>query len=359
MSLRFKPMQMREVLQQALMLAASDVHIVVGSPINIRIHGVLQPLANSPILDAPGAQDLIWQVLTPQQQNKLTTNRELDFSLVVAGISRYRANAYFTKGIPGLSLRSISDKIPTIDQLRLPQICHTFASLKQGFVLVTGPTGQGKSSTLAAIIEEINVSRSEHIVTIEDPIEFVYTPQKSVISQRELGGDTMSWGAALKSVLREDPNVVLVGEMRDPETMAAAITVAETGHLVFATLHTNSAAQTIDRIIDSFPEEQQGQIKVQLSNSLEAVFSQRLVPAIQGGRIAAAEVLLATPAVRNMIREGKTYQIDSVIQTSSDVGMMSFEASLASWVNQGTVEMSKALEFSLKPADLKRLTGRP
>lgn len=348
-------MQTKDILQQAQMLAASDVHIVVGSPINIRVHGVLQPLPNIPVVDPAMAQDLIWQVLTPVQQNKLVTNRELDFSLVVPGISRYRANAYITKNVPALNLRAISDKVPSVEQLRLPQVCHSFATLKQGFILVTGPTGHGKSSTLAAIIEEINQRRSEHIVTIEDPIEFVYTPNKSIISQRELGSDTMSWGAALKSVLREDPNVVLVGEMRDPETMAAAITVAETGHLVFATLHTNSAAQTIDRIIDSFPQDQQNQIRIQLSATLEAVFSQRLIPAIQGGRVPAAEVLLATPAVKNMIREGKTYQIDSIIQTSTEVGMVSLESSLASWVNQGIVELDRAVEYALKPQDLKRL----
>lgn len=342
-------------MQLAAQMGASDLHLVVGSPPMVRIHGLLQPLANMPVLDAATAQAVILESVRPEQKQKLETTRELDFSLAVPELGRFRANAYYQRGTLGLSLRAISGKIPTVEELRLPNIVHNFATLKQGFVLVTGPSGQGKTSTLAAVIEEINMKRSEHIITIEDPIEYVYTNKKSIVSQRELGSDTLSWEAALKSTLREDPNVVLVGEMRDIETMAAAITVAETGHLVFATLHTNNAAQTIDRIIDSFPKEQQAQIRIQLSASLEAIFSQRLVPAKGGGRVPAAEVMVATPAVRNTIREAKTHQLDSIIQTSSELGMMTLEASLAEWVNQGIVDFEVAREYSLRPADLTRL----
>ena len=249
----------------------------------------------------------------------------------------------------------IHSNIKTPEQLRLPQIIHTFATLKQGFILVTGPTGHGKSSTLAAIIEEINQTRSDHIVTIEDPIEFIYTPKKSIISQREMKYDTHGWDIALRSALREDPDVVLVGEMRDYETIAAALTIAETGHLVFATLHTNSAAQTIDRIIDVFPEEQQQQVRQQLAGSLEAVISQRLIPAIPAGRIPATEILLATSAVRNLIREGKSHQIDNVIQTSGAIGMMTLENSLVSWVRAGAITLEMAKTYALRPGEVERL----
>ncbi len=348
-------MTTKDLMQLALSLKASDLHLVVGGQPVVRIHGELKALPNTTVLDQATVQTLVTEILRPEQKAKLESTRELDFSLAVAGLGRWRANAYYQRGGMSLALRSIGDKIPTIEELRLPKICHNFATLKQGFILVTGPSGQGKSSTLAAIIQEINMTRAEHIVTIEDPIEFVYTNQKSIISQRELGSDTMSWTAALKSVFREDPNVVLVGEMRDPETMAAAITIAETGHLVFATLHTNSAAQTIDRIIDSFPNEQQAQIRIQLSTSLEAVLTQRLVPAKVGGRIPAVEVMIATPAVRNTIREAKTHQLDSIIQTSSELGMITLESSLAGWVNDGTIDFETARQHALRPADLTRL----
>lgn len=349
------PQNAQQLLQLTFQTKASDLHIVAGSPPNLRIDGKLQPVPNSQILDGANTQELIFQLLTPEQKERFIREKELDFSIALQGVGRFRANAYFQKKSPAIALRTIKEKVPSIDELRLPKICHNFASLRQGFILVTGPTGHGKSSTLSSIIEEINVNRAEHIVTIEDPIEFVYTPKKSIISQRELGDDTLSWAASLKSVLREDPDVVLVGEMRDPETMSAAITVAETGHLVFATLHTNNAAQTVDRIIDSFPEEQQNQIRMQLSNALEAVLSQRLIPTIQGGRVPATEILIATPAIRNTIREGKTHQIDNIIQTSSELGMMTLETSLAYWVNQGVVDMDTARSFALRPNDLERL----
>jgi twitching motility protein PilT len=241
--------------------------------------------------------------------------------------------------------------------LGLPGICHAFAKLKQGFVVVTGPTGSGKSTTVASVIDEINANRTEHIVTIEDPVEFIHINKKSIVSQRELGSDTKSWDNALKSVLRQDPNVVYIGEMRDAETMQAAMTVAETGHLVFATLHTNSASQTIERIVDSFPEEQQPQVVLQLSMVLEAVLSQRLIPTIDGKRTVATEILIATPAVRNNIREGKTFQIDNVIQTSGNLGMSLLEQSLANLVNRNVVDRNVALEYAIRPSVLDKMVG--
>lgn len=348
----------QDLLKLALSTKASDLHLVVGSPPYFRIEGELKPIEGESILTAEASAQMIPSLMNKEQQQRYLSTRELDFSIAMPGLGRFRANAYFQKQSMAASFRAISEKIPTIDGLRLPRICHTFATLKQGFVLVTGPTGSGKTSTLASIIEEINTNRAEHIVTIEDPMEFVYQSKKSLISQRELGGDTLSWPGALKSVLREDPNVVLVGEMRDPETMSAAITVAETGHLVFATLHTNSAAQTVDRIIDAFPEDQQGQIRLQLSNSLEAIFSQRLIPSVAGGRIVAAEILVATPAVRNTIREAKTHQLDSIIQTSAELGMMTLETSMAYWIKQGVMDFAKAREFSTRPAELERLSRK-
>lgn len=349
-------MTIQELMQTAFEKESSDLHIIAGSPPTLRIDGQLVPLTDQE-LTGEQTQELVLQLINEQQKNKLWETRELDFSTELEGVGRFRANAYWQKKSLAIALRTISDKIPTIDELRLPKICYQLSQLRQGFVLVTGPTGHGKSSTLAAIIGEINSKRSEHIVTIEDPIEFVYKSNKSIISQREMGEDTLSWPGALKSALREDPDVVLVGEMRDPETMQAALTVAETGHLVFATLHTNSASQTVDRIVDSFPEEQQGQVKIQLAATLEAVVSQRLVPAIDGGRVPAAEILVGTPAVRNNIREGKTHQLDSVIQTSAEMGMASLEASLAYWVKQNVVSLETARGYAVRPGDLDRLVS--
>ena len=347
---------MHNLMKATFNMGASDLHLITGSPPTIRVHGTLRSMESTEVLNAKQVEQLVFSILSEEQQHKLIKFRELDFSVALDGVGRFRANAYWQKQSLALALRAIAERIPSIDELKLPSVCHQFARLRQGFVLVTGPTGHGKSTTLAAVIEEINQGRTEHIVTIEDPVEYVYSNRGSLISQREMGDDTLTWSGALRSVLREDPDVVLVGEMRDPETIAAAMTVAETGHLVFATLHTNSAAQTIDRIVDSFPEDQQNQVMMQLSNSLEAVFSQRLVPTADGaGRVPAAEVLVATPAVRNNIREGKSHQLDSIIQTSSELGMMTLESSLANWVNQGVVSFEKAREFSLRPADLSRL----
>jgi twitching motility protein PilT len=299
--------------------------------------------------------ELLKEVLTAEQLERLTVNKELDFSLPFSDKGRFRINAYTQKNTLAAAFRLIPLTIPSIESLGLPSILHSFTSLRQGFVLITGPTGHGKSTTLASMLQEINQTRATHIVTIEDPIEFVFNPVKSIISQREMRSDTHSWEVALRSVLREDPDVVLVGEMRDYETISAALTVAETGHLVFATLHTNSAAQTIDRIVDVFPEEQQGQVKLQLSNVIEAVFSMRLVPAITKGRVVAYEVMLGTTAIKTAIREGKTHQIESILETSQEVGMSTIERSLADLVKRGIITLEVAQSWSLRPEELTRL----
>ena len=343
------------MLTQVIEKNASDLHLIVGVRPTLRIDVSLVPIDNEQPLTKDQNQALIEELLNPQQKEQYAANKELDFSYEHQSKNRFRINVYYEKDHPAAALRLIPSTIKTINELNLPAVCHSFAQLRQGFILVTGPTGHGKSTTLAAIIESINRNRAEHIVTIEDPIEYVHHPQNSIISQRELHADTHSWSVALRSVLREDPDVVLIGEMRDYETIAAALTVAETGHLVLATLHTNSAAQTVDRIVDVFPEHQQGQIRLQLSNTIEAIFSQRLIPGAKGGRVPAAEVLLASPAVRNSIREAKTHQIDNIIQTSADLGMLSLESSLAHWVRNEVITLEKAQEYALRPDELMRL----
>ncbi len=345
----------KNLLQQTVDLHASDLHLIVGVPPTVRIDGVLRTLSDAGVLTSEIIAEGLKQVLTGEQFERLNVNKEIDFSLSFSDKARFRVNAYTQKGSFAAAFRKIPLEIPTLESLGLPKIANSFTNLRQGLVLVTGPTGHGKSTTLAAILNEINKNRSVHIVTIEDPIEFVFRPIKSIISQREMRSDTHSWQVALRSVLREDPDVVLVGEMRDFETIAAAMTIAETGHLVFATLHTNSAAQTIDRIVDVFPEDQQNQVRMQLSSVLESVFSQRLIGAIGGGRVVAHEVMLGTTAIKTAIREGKTHQIDSIIQTSQEVGMVNLENSLAQLVREGKLSMDVALEWSIRPAELNRL----
>jgi twitching motility protein PilT len=348
--------RIEELLEITCQRQASDLHLVVGSPPSLRVDGELVPANDTYApLTPEDMKALSFSLVNDQQKELLLANKEIDFSYQYNNEGRFRVNLYYQKGSLAGALRLIPTTIRTIEDLRLPAIYNEFAQLKQGLVLVTGPTGHGKSSTLAAIVNLINRTRTANIITIEDPIEYVHSPIKSVISQRELHGDTHSWQVALRSVLREDPDVVLVGEMRDYETIAAALTVAETGHLVLATLHTNSAAQTIDRIIDVFPENQQPQVRMQLSNALEAVIAQRLIPGTNGGRLPATEILLATSAVKNTIREGKTHQLDNVIQTSGELGMMSLEASLAYWVKQGEIKLEVATQFALRPEELNRL----
>jgi twitching motility protein PilT len=348
-------MNIKDLLQLTVDKNASDLHLIVGMPPVIRVDGELEVLNSETVYSPDMIQETLKEVMEAEQFERLMVNREIDFSLAFSEKARFRVNAYTQKKTLAVAFRVVPLLIPSLDSLGLPTILHSFTNLKQGFVLITGPTGHGKSTTLAALLDEINTTRATHIVTVEDPIEFVFSPHKSIISQREMGNDTHSWSIALRSVLREDPDVVLIGEMRDYETIAAALTIAETGHLVFATLHTNSAAQTIDRIVDVFPDEQQTQVKLQLSNVLEAVVSQRLIPSTSGGRVVASEMLFATTAIRTAIREGKTHQIDSIIQTSSESGMSSLEASLADLVRQGKVSIDVANDYALRPEYLSRL----
>jgi twitching motility protein PilT len=345
-----------EYLRLAVEKNASDLHISVGYPPIIRVDGTLQNL-NEQIITPQDAEDLVLPILSDEKKELLEVNREIDLAYLYQGdkSARFRINAYFTMKNLAAAFRLIPSRVKTIEELLLPQIYHKFAQLKQGLILVTGPTGHGKSTTLAAILEDVNTTRYSHIVTIEDPIEYVFQGKKSLIDQREMNDDTHSWSIALRSALRQDPDVILVGEMRDYETIAAAITLAETGHLVFATLHTNNTAQTIDRIIDVFPENQQPQIRSQLSNILEAVVAQRLVPLDKGGRRAVSEILIANPAVRNLIRESKTHQIDNVIRTSADVGMVSLERSLVNLIREGGISVQKAQEYSIYPEEILRL----
>lgn len=335
---------------------ASDLHLVVGSPPMVRIDGQLMPVVST-LLSSEDAESLVFELLTVEQKEMLLVNKELDFSFALGDVARFRVNAYYQKGYLSAALRLIPSYIRTIEELNLPKICHNFAKLRQGFILVTGPTGHGKSTTLAAVINEVHQTRAVHIVTIEDPIEYVYPKGKSLISQREMHLDTHSWEVALRSALREDPDVVLVGEMRDYETIASAITIAETGHLVLATLHTNSASQSIDRIIDVFPENQQVQVRMQLSETIAGIVSQRLIPAIGGGRLPAVEILLSSGAVQTSIRDGKTHMIDNIIQTSGEAGMILLDASLAFLVKAGRVSYEVAKTYSIRPEELERLVG--
>ena len=345
----------KDLLQQTVDTKASDLHLVAGLPPALRIEGELTYLNNFGVLTGETIKSLLSGAVSADQLAKISVDKDLDFSIPFSEKARFRVNAYFQKGTMAVAFRRISVDIPKIDTLGLPPIIHSFTVPKQGLILVTGPTGHGKSSTLAAIINEINETRACHILTIEDPVEFIFKPIKAMISQREMYGDTHSWPTALRSALREDPDVVLVGEMRDLETISAALTVAETGHLVFATLHTNSAAQSIDRMVDVFPEAQQDQIKLQLSNVIEAVFSQRLIAGVDKKRVLAYEVMLGTPAIRNSIREGKTHLIDSILETSQEAGMMTLEKSLAALVKDGKVTMEVAQSWSLRPELLARL----
>ena len=348
-------MNIKQLLQQVVDTKASDLHLVAGVPPMLRVDGQLLPVPGEGILTVELLSSLVKEFMTSEQLERLNVNKEIDFSLSFSDKARFRINAYTQKGSWAISFRIIPLEIPSIDSLGLPPILHSFTTVRQGLILVTGPTGHGKSTTLAALINEINAIRSCHIVTIEDPIEFIFRPIKSIISQREMRNDTHSWEIALRSVLREDPDVVLVGEMRDLETIAATLTVAETGHLVFATLHTNSAAQTVDRIVDVFPEEQQTQIRMQLSNVLEAVFSQRLIESLAKGRVVASEIMLGSTAIKTAIRDGKTHQIESILQTSQEVGMATLEKSLAALVREGKITLEIAQSWSLRPEELSRL----
>ena len=352
-------MDLVDILLEVLERDASDLHLTVGSPPIIRINGLLERL-DYPRLSANDTRELIYSILSQDQRQRLENEWEIDFSYSVPGRARFRVNAYFQRNSLGAAFRLIPIQIKKLDELGLPKALHDLTRKPRGFVIVTGPTGSGKSTTLAAMIDEINETRDEHIMTVEDPIEFLHRHKKCMVNQREVGADTKSFNRALKSVLRQDPDIILVGEMRDTETMATALTAAETGHLVFATLHTQDAPQTIDRIIDVFPPYQQDQIRVQLSTTLMGVCTQQLLPTADGrGRVVACELLIPTPAVRNLIREGKTHQIYSVMQTGTQYGMQTMDAALADLVRRGMITRDLALRRSSTPEDLKRLLGQP
>ena len=343
------------LLEECIKKNASDLHIQVGLPPVLRVNGALQSIQNTPVLTEDMVEKLVFSTLDSMQREILSKDKEFDYSFSFGDIARFRVNAFNEKGNLAAAFRLIPTKMPTIDELGMPQIVSTFADFPRGLVLVTGPTGSGKSTTLAALINKINTEKSVHIVTIEDPIEFTHKSKRSGIAQREVHYDTFSFARALKSALRQDPDVVLLGEMRDLETISSAITIAETGHLVFATLHTNSAAQSIDRMVDVFPAEQQPQIRSQLSAVLMAVCSQRLVPAIGGGRVVAAEIMVANSAVRSIIREGKTHQLDTTIQTGANEGMQTMDRTLAKLVQQGTVTYDHAREYAVDMHEFERL----
>ncbi len=347
-----------EVLLQVIERRASDLHIAAGAPPTLRIRGRLQPLTEFPILSPTDTREIVYAILSSDQRQRLENNWQIDFSYSLPGHGRFRVNAYFQRSALGAAFRLVPFSIAKIDDLGLPPIVHDLCTKPRGFVLVTGPTGSGKSTSLAAMIDEINETRQEHIMTIEDPIEFLHRHKNCLINQRELGTDATSFAEALKSALRQDPDVLLVGEMRDLETIQTALTAAETGHLVFATLHTQDAPQTIDRIIDVFPPYQQSQVRVQLAVALQGIVTQQLLPTADGsGRIVACEALVPTPAVRNLIREGKSHQIYSVMQTSGAHGMQTMDASLASLVRQGKITHKLAELRSSTPDELRRLMG--
>lgn len=348
--------QLKELLEITVKEQASDLHLSVGHSPVLRMGGKLIPLAKKKELSSEDLRGLALALMLDSQHQKLLKEKEVDFSYnFIEKGARFRVNVFFQRGEISCALRLVPAKIKTIDELNLPPILHEFTRPSQGFVLITGPSSHGKSTTLAAIIDEINHTRAEHIITIEDPIEYVFIESRSLIDQREVNLDTLSFARALRSTFRQDPDVIMVGEMRDVETIATAITAAETGHLVFATLHTNSASQTIHRIVDSFPSGQQDQIRAQLSGSLLGVVSQRLVPRIKGGLIPACEIMFSSPAVANLIRENKIHELPLVIETSAEKGMISLNRALADLVKRKELSLENALNYSLSPVELKML----
>ena len=346
------------LLDEVLRRDASDLHLQVGLPPMIRIDGALTKVENPMVLGPNDVRTLAYSVLDEKQRKMLEEDLELDFSFAYGNLARFRVNAFHEKGNLAVALRLIPTKIRTVEELGLPPVINTFTEYPRGLVLVTGPTGSGKSTTQAAMIDKINTERAVHIITIEDPIEYQHHHKKSIIVQREVHFDTLTFGAGLRSALREDPDVILIGEMRDLETISTAVTLAETGHLVLATLHTNSASQSIDRMIDVFPPHQQQQIRIQLSNVLQAIISQRLIPMVGGGRVAAAEILVVNAAVRNIIRDAKTHQIDAVIQTGAEAGMQTMDTTLVKLVHEGKISYEVARGFAVNIEEFERLMQR-
>ena len=344
-----------ELIETVIAEGASDLHFTADAQPIIRVSGTLIPLVKRTQLSSDDVMSFLDVLVSPEQKQQFLDSQELDFSYQYKDQARFRGNAFFERGDVAIALRIIPNQIRTFDELNLPPVLETFTQLEQGFFLVVGPVGQGKSTTLASMIERINQERTEHIITIEDPIEYIFEPKKSIINQREVRLDTKSFHTALRSAFRQDIDVMMVGEMRGPETMSAAVTAAETGHLVFSTLHTNNAAQTIDRIIDSFPAEQQDQIRLQLAGSLAGIFSQRLIPRISGGLIPAYELLINNEAVSNLIRERRTHEINAVIETGMESGMIDMNRSLAELVRKGEITQEVALSRSLNPKTFSRL----
>ena len=347
-----------ELLGKLLEAKGSDLHLTAGTPPTVRIHGELERLSEYPILTPRALQGMIYAILPQKMRERFEQELELDMSYSLPGRSRFRVNVYMQRDAVGAVFRVIPFEIKNLDDLGLPPVCADLARFPRGFVVVTGPTGSGKSTTLAGMVDVVNTERAGHIMTVEDPIEFLHKHKACVVNQREIGADTHSFAAALKHVLRQDPDVILVGEMRDLETISTAITAAETGHLVFATLHTQDAPQTIDRIIDVFPPHQQQQTRVQLSTTLQGVITQQLVPTTDGqGRVVAAEVMVATPGIRNLVREGKVHQIYSAMQAGGRYGMQTMDMSLASHVKAGRINQQMAFERCHDPEELQRLIG--
>jgi twitching motility protein PilT len=347
-----------EVLMEVIDRRASDLHITAGAPPMLRVRGRLTPMEGYPVLTPTDTREVVYSILSDGQRQKFENNWQLDFAYQIPGRARFRVNAYFQRAAIGAAFRLIPFEVVPLETLGLPPVVTEFATKPRGLVLVTGPTGSGKSTTLASLIDVINQSREEHIMTIEDPIEFLHTHKKCMVNQRELGSDATSFADALKAALRQDPDVILVGEMRDLETIGTAITAAETGHLVFATLHTQDTPQTIDRIVDVFPPGQQGQVRAQLSVALQGIMTQTLLPTADGaGRCVAAEVLVPTPAVRNLIRESKSHQIYSVLQTGGSHGMQTMDASLAQLVRAGKITRQLAESRAHSAEELRRLMG--
>jgi len=347
-----------DILMEVVDRRASDLHLTAGAAPMVRVRGRLTALEGYPLLTPADTREIVYSILSNDQRQRLETNWQLDFAYTIPGRARFRVNTYFQRAALGAAFRLIPFEIVPLETLGLPPAVTEFTTRPRGIVLVTGPTGSGKSTTLASVLDVINSTREEHIMTVEDPIEFLHQHKKCIVNQREIGSDATSFAAALKAALRQDPDVILVGEMRDIETISTAITAGETGHLVFATLHTQDAPQTIDRIIDVFPSEQQSQVRVQLAVALQGVVTQQLLPTADGaGRCVASEVMVPTPAVRNLIREGKTHQLYSVLQTGGAVGMQTMDASLAQLVRSGQITRQLAESRSTTPEELRRLLG--
>ena len=347
--------KLKELLEFAVEEQASDLHISVKHVPILRVSGKLAPLIKFKEFSTEDTRGLAVAMTSPEQFERFLKEKDIDFSYNFENKARFRVNIFFQTGEISIAARLIPTNIKTIEELSLPPVLHQFTTHAQGFVIITGPSSHGKSTTLAALIDEINHIRADHIITIEDPIEYIFKDDRSVIDQREVYQDTLSFSRALRATFRQDPDVIMVGEMRDPETMAIAITAAETGHLVFATLHTNSASQTIHRIVDSFPSDQQNQIRAQLSGSLLGVFSQRLVPCLKGGLIPAFELMLMTSAISNLIRENKIHELPMVIETSGEVGMISLNRSLSDLIKKKEISMENALIYSMNPTELRML----